>query len=145
MHRLFMLCLICIGLTACPSLPTQKPEVTLVNVTPQSATFFEQSFVVKLRIQNPNEKPFTADGIAFQLSLNGEKLGQGVSNSKIDVPAYGEGEVDVTVRTTLASWLKQFGSKGMRRGNMPYEISGHLNGLQGIGAIPFRKRGELKL
>ncbi len=145
MRHLFILLLLCAGLTGCPSLPVNKPEVTLVNVTPQSATLVEQTFMVTLRIQNPNDKPLQANGLAFQLSLNGEKLGQGVSNGSINVPAYGENTVDLSVHTTLAAWLKQFGSKGLRSGNMPYEISGQLNGLNGIGIIPFRKKGELKL
>lgn len=145
MRRLFSLLLLCVGLTACPSLPVNKPEVTLVNVTPQSATLVEQTFTVTLRIQNPNDKPLQANGLAFQLSLNGEKLGQGVSNGRISIPAYGESTIDLNVHTTLAAWFKQLGSKGLRSGSMPYEISGQLNGLNGIGVVPFRKKGELKL
>ncbi|MDN0074518.1 LEA type 2 family protein [Crenobacter sp. SG2303] len=132
--------------TGCASLSLQKPQVSVIDIEPQQATLLEQSFKLTLRLQNPNDRPLSADGIAFQIRLADSDFGNGVSNGPISVPAYGDTTVDVTLHTTLAAWLRQAGRflDGQHQ-SMPYEISGHLNGLNGWGTVPFKTQGELKL
>jgi LEA14-like dessication related protein len=132
--------------TGCASLIGQKPEVRVIDIQPQSATLLEQTSKLVLRIQNPNDKPLSADGLAFEIKLADQSFGNGVSAGPIAVPAYGDTTVDVTLHTTLAAWLRQAGSFiDGQHSTLPYEISGHLNGLNGWGTVPFRSHGELKL
>jgi LEA14-like dessication related protein len=133
-------------LTGCASLSMQKPQVNVIDIEPQQATLLEQTFKLTLRIQNPNDRPLSADGLAFQIRLGDSDFGNGVSNGPIAVPAYGDTTVDVTLHTTLAAWLRQAGRflDGQHQ-SLPYEISGKLNGLNGWGTVPFNTHGELKL
>lgn len=136
--------LLLFSLNACVTLPAHKPQISISNIVPVNATLLEQSFNVILRVQNPNDQPLKAKGVDFNVSLNGQFLGKGFSNTEIDIPAYGEKEITISMHTSLLTWLKQLNGKNWKKGEFDYEVEGHLN-PQGIGSLSFKKQGKIKL
>ncbi|WP_293762239.1 LEA type 2 family protein [uncultured Aquitalea sp.] len=135
-----------LGLAACAGLGLKKPDISLADIKPVSASLLEQSFDVTLRLQNPNNLPLSADGLQFDLLLAGNKLATGVSNQPIKVAALADTTFTVRVHTSLTGWLKQVGK--LMDGNtrqLDYQINGRLEGLNGFGSLPFTSKGEWKL
>ncbi|POZ62829.1 LEA type 2 family protein [Chromobacterium alticapitis] len=138
--------LLALLLAGCGSLGLKKPEVSLSNIEPGKSTLFEQNFTVTLRIVNPNAIPLQASGLEFDVMVAGEKLGSGVSDQAISIPANGEGLVPLQVHTSLAAWIRQLANwQQLPGGKMAYEIRGQLKNLNGLATLPFSSHGEWKL
>ncbi|MDF0605063.1 LEA type 2 family protein [Neisseriaceae bacterium TC5R-5] len=145
MRTLFTLLLLL--LTSCSSLGYEKPRVSVTDIQPGKANLFEQNFNISLRITNPNKLALNAKGLAFDLAVAGELMAHGQSQQAIVLPAQGEAVVTVSLRTSLISWLQQVG-KRMEQGGGPaleYQISGTLEGVNGLADVPFTSKGEWKL
>lgn len=138
--------LLALLLTACGSMGLKKPQVSLSNIEPGKSTLFEQNFTVTLRIANPNAIPLQASGMDFDLMVGGEKLGGGLSNQPISIPANGEGLVPLQVHTSLAAWIRQLANwQQLPRRKLGYEIKGQLKDLNGLATLPFSSHGEWQL
>lgn len=143
--RTLKLLLFTLLLAACASLSWQKPQVTIADIQPGKSTLFEQTFTLTLRVQNPNNRALSAQGLVFDVAIGGEKLATGVSSHTIEVAPLSEGLVNVELHTSTRRWLKQIGRLLERPDNtLDYEISGQLHGLNGLGTLPFSSKGEWK-
>lgn len=137
-----------LGLASCTAL-TSKPEsprVTLVGLKLISAELLEQRYQVNLRVMNPNAFELPVRGIDFRLDINGQAFADGVSNQAVDVPAYGENLIELTVSSNLFQVFRQFQSlQESRSPGFEYRISGSMaTGVYGQ-KLPFDYAGELKL
>ena len=83
------LCLILALLTGCTSLGLVEPEVTLVDLEFTDLTLFETSGVFTVRLANENPEPLVIEGGVYNLYLGGWKIGKGLSDQQIEVPALG--------------------------------------------------------
>lgn len=132
----------CAGIT--PGFET--PRVSLVALEPLDVQLFEQRYGLRLRIQNPNDTELRIKGLDYEVELNGETFGTGVSNAAATVPAYGEATLDLTMVSNLARVLNQF--EQLFRDDaqaLDYAIRGKLS-LDGLLlALPFSKEGSLTL
>ncbi|MBI3144219.1 MAG: LEA type 2 family protein, partial [Pseudogulbenkiania sp.] len=72
-------------LAACSTLSWQKPQVTIADIQPGKSTLFEQTFTLTLRVQNPNNRTLSAQGLVFDVAVAGEKLATGVSPQAIEI------------------------------------------------------------
>ena len=109
MHSFFLrictLSLLLVSLAACSSLAPkiETPRLAIVSVSMTSGDVFSQNFLVRLNVQNPNDRELPVKGIDYKLFLQGDSFAEGMSNAPFVVPALGEKEFDLTVRTNFVS------------------------------------------
>ena len=138
---------ILIFLSACASMVglSQKPEITLTGVDLLEWGLFQQRFVLRLRIQNPNDADMPISSLAFAVELDGKPFATGDSAQAVTVPGQGEAQLDVVVssdlRRLLGPWRESEKSGRQRIGSL---IHGRLT-LAGAGSIPFERRGDLPM
>ncbi len=149
MHRQTIFFFMVIALLAGCATLGQKPEpptVTLAGLKIVKADFFEQRFALDLRLQNPNDFALPIRGLSYDLLLNGQSFANGVSASKVDVPALGEAVIRVESVTNLFSLYRQLrslaesGEKGIN-----YQLKGNVSLVNKNIKLPFDKRGEISL
>src|SRR6188768_3971088 len=94
-------------LAACNALgpKIEVPQVTLVRVAMTSADIFNQQFMVRMHVENPNDRELPVRGIDYKLFLEGDSFAEGVSDKPFVVPALGETEFDMIVRTNFVSGI----------------------------------------
>lgn len=140
------LIILLLALGACASLFGQRDplRINLVGLEPAAGQGMEARFVVKLRVQNPNDQAIDYNGIALDLSVNGQPLASGVSDESGQVPRFGEKVITVPVSVSAFSAIRQaWGlSGGPPRQGMPYEINGKLAGGL-FGTVRFNDKGVL--
>jgi len=124
----------------------EAPDISLVNVSMTSADIFSQQFVVRLHVQNPNDRDLPVKGFEYELFLEGDSFAEGVSNKAFVIPANGETEFDLPVRTNFVSSLGRLVSRLQGRKQVQYVLEGKV--LTDIGLfsrIPFRQSGSVDL
>ena len=136
-----------LGLTAlggCAGLQLgmKKPEVAVVDIRPLDGTLLEQRFVLTLRVTNPNSVEIPIEGLTFRLDLNGQQFATGVSNKPVVIPRLGNGLVDVTATTGLASLMRQFRELAKGRDRADYRVRGRLV-TGNFGGFDFDETGEV--
>jgi len=135
-------------LAGCATLavPTEAPRITLVGLRPLDIQLLEQRYRVRLRIQNPNDAPLRIRGMDFKLVVNGKRFADGVSDTALDVPAYGEALLRVDVSSSLARLFEQLRGLGNARApRWDYVISGRV-AIEGAPLeLPFERKGKLDL
>jgi LEA14-like dessication related protein len=140
------------GLSACASLSGREPvKVNVVAVEPLTGQGLELRFMVKLRVQNPNDAPVEFDGIAIDLDVRGTEFASGVSDQRGTVPRFGELVLSVPVTVSASSVIKQalsfaLGGRDGNRGKLSYEMRGKLASPgAGFGGLRFASSGEMDL
>ena len=136
-----------LALAGCATIATRDAlRVSVVGVEPLRGEGLELRFVVKLRVQNPNETAVDFDGVALELELNGKNLASGVSAEKGSVPRFGEAVISVPVSVSAFAAVRQaIGlSDVAARGELPYVVSGKLAG-GAFGSVRFSDSGTLRL
>jgi len=139
-------CVCLLALAGCVTPKLEAPRLTLVNVSMTSADIFNQQFRVRLHVQNPNDRDLPVNGIDYELFLEGDSFAEGVSNQKFVIPALGETEFDLPVRTNFVSSLGRLVSRLQGRKQVQYVIEGKV--LTDIGIfskVPFRESGLVDL
>lgn len=137
-----------VTLGACSSLAPklQTPRLTVVNVAMTSGDIFSQSFLVHLNVQNPNDRELPIKGIDYKLFLQGDSFAEGVTTAPFVVPALGEKEFDLTVRTNFVSSLGRLLTRLNGKRTVDYVIEGKVMLESGmIRKIPFRESGSVDL
>jgi len=139
--------LLAAALGGCASLTQRDPvRVHLAGIEPLPGQGLELRFMVKLRVQNPNETPIDYDGVALELEVNRKLLASGVSDQKGSVPRFGEAVLAVPVTISAFAALRQ--ALGLAEGqgleDMPYVLSGKLAGGP-FGVLRFADEGTLSL
>ena len=105
-----MLLLISTLLFGCASFDLAKPDVTLVNLEFTDLTLFETSGVFTVRLANENPEPLTVSGGVYNLYLGGWKIGKGLSDHTIEVPALGTATDDVELHLSNLAMATQIRS-----------------------------------
>ena len=139
-----LLSVILFGLLACAAL-TQRPEapiVSLADIKFSKMGLLEQSFILTLRLKNPNDVNLPLRGLSYGLKLNGQEFAEGVSASQVTIAPYGEEMIDVDVVSNFFSIFKQL--KGLA-GEEPlkYSLSGKVGLVNKAFKLPFSREGEL--
>lgn len=145
--RWLALALLC-ATVGCSSLgpKIEAPRLMIVSVSMTSADMFSQQFLLRMSVQNPNDRELTVKGIDYQLFLEGDSFAEGVTNAGFVLPALGETEFDMTVRTNFVSSLGRLLSRLNGRDQVQYLIEGKVfTSLGMIRKIPFRESGTVKL
>lgn len=145
-HLLFTL--IALPLAGCTGLRLREPlHVSVAGLDPLQGEGMEARFILKLRVQNPNDTALDFDGVSVDLELAGKDFASGVSDQRGNVPRYGETIIAVPVTVPATAILKQlFGiaTSGKPPSKFDYRLRGRLGG-SGLGGAQFESEGELEL
>jgi LEA14-like dessication related protein len=138
--------LIAVGLSACAALAGREPvNVSVVGMEPMVSQGMEGRFLVKLRVQNPNDAPIDFDGVALELDVRGTRLATGVSDERGTVPRFGESVIAVPVSVPVSAVVRQaLGFATGDRTRADYRLRGRLAG-PGFGGVRFDSSGEITL
>ncbi len=143
-----VLLLVMLLLSGCAGLvPGESVRVSVADLEPLQGEGLEARFAVKLRIQNPNDRAVSFDGISVELELADKDFGSGVSDYSGTIPRFGETVVSVPMTVPFTAMVRQlFGlaAAGDNVGPVSYRLRGRLGGI-GLGGIRFDKRGEIDL
>jgi len=145
MKRL-LLCAVALFLSACSALrpDLQVPRLSLVSVAMTSADIFNQQFVVKVNVENPNDRELPITGIDYKLFLEGDSFAEGVSKKPFTVPAQGDIDFDLTVRTNFVSGAGRLLSRLNGREQVNYVVEGKvLTDISMLKKIPFQETGTV--
>jgi LEA14-like dessication related protein len=124
----------------------EVPQLTLVRVAMTSADIFNQQFMVRLHVENPNDLELPVRGIDYKLFLEGDSFAEGVSNKPFTVPAKGETEFDMIVRTNFVSGIGRLMSRLNGRDQVQYVFEGKvLTDMSMAKKIPFQESGTVSL
>jgi LEA14-like dessication related protein len=149
--RLSLLAFLSLILIACATLSNyERPRVYLTDLQFQEASMLAQTFLLRLRIDNPNDTALPINGIDVKLGLNGYSLAQGLSNQSLSVPRFGSADIEVRATTTLLSLVQQILSlQNQSQQQLSYEIAGRLHLARTLGfrrySFPFQEKGVLDL
>ena len=146
--RTFALAAVLAALSGCAGLGAkfEAPRLSVVNISMTSADMFSQQFVMRMHVQNPNDRELPIRGIDYQLFLAGDSFAEGVSNEPFTLPALGETEFDLPVRTNFVSSLGRLLSRLNGESKVSYLIEGEVFLESGMfRKIPFRHGGDVDL
>ncbi len=132
-------------LAGCSTLKLEAPKLDVVSVKVQGADIFSQRMVVRMRVQNPNDRELPIKSISYTIEVNNAEFAQGLSDTPFVVPAMGEAEFDVQVTTNLANALTQlFGHRGSD--TLDYHLRGEVALSSGfLRHVPFDEHGSVKV
>ena len=144
--RGFAVGLITVWLSACAALAGREPvNVSVVGMEPMASQGMEGRFLVKLRVQNPNDTPIDYDGVALELDVRGTRLATGVSDERGTVPRFGESVIAVPVSVPVSAVVRQaLGFATGDRTRADYRLRGRL-AAPGFGGVSFNSGGEFTL
>lgn len=139
-RRNLLLAVLILILTGCALWQREPLRVSVAGIEPLPGQGLEARFAVQLRIQNPNDKPLSFDGVSLDLDLAGKPFASGVSDQRGSVPRFGEIVIAVPVTVPALALVRQ--AIGLARGEplskIDYEVRGRLGGagFETLGDIP---------
>ena len=150
-RRRWLLALPALALAGCALSPlSDPPRVDLAGLDSLPGEGLELRFMLRLRVQNPNDAELAYDGVAVDLDLRGKRFASGVAPLRGQVPRYGEVVLNVPVTAggfaiarQMLDLLRQ-GQAGAGLGKVSYALRGKLGGV-GLGGARFESSGEVDL
>jgi LEA14-like dessication related protein len=144
--RLLLIASLVLLLSGCAGLWLREPvNVNVVGIEPLPGAGMEGRFLVKLRVQNPNDQPVEFDGIHLELDIRGSAFASGVSDQRGTVPRFGEAVVAVPVSVPVSALVRQaLGFAAGDRSRVDYRLRGRLAGPM-PGGVSFSATGEIAL
>jgi LEA14-like dessication related protein len=136
-----------LGLCACTLSKFNRPDVSVVSVDMLGGNILQQSFAVKLHVQNPNDRALPIKGLHVALHVDGQEIATGLSDHAFNVPAYGATDFDMTIKANMASILGKLAERmNQHADSIDYELSGGASiDLPLVPDVPFRQSGTFAL
>ena len=146
--KLSLLIAIALLAAGCAGLEPQftKPTMTLSSIKLAPSTSLSQQFILGFRVSNPNKSELNIDGLVYKLSLLGQPVVSGVGTNFPAIPAYGEGDIELTASVSLLSgW--QVVRKILAAPNQPieYKLQAELDIPWWMTPIDISESGEIVL
>lgn len=132
-------------LSGCALTRLQTPAITPETVELTDVALDQQQFLVRLHVENPNDRTLPIKSVSCNLQIEGVDVGKGESAEPFSVPAHGDAEFDMIVKTNLAASVPDLLRRLIAGGQLPrYQFSGWVNpDITLIPPIPFAKSGQL--
>lgn len=138
--------LICVSSCSTLRPELQAPRLALVSVAMTSADIFNQQFLVRVNVDNPNDRELPITGLDYKLFLEGDSFARGTLNRPFTVPANGHTDFDMTVRTNFVSGVGRLLSRLNGRTQVHYTVEGTLlTDIRFLKKIPFQETGSVDL
>lgn len=138
--------LVCVSSCSALRPDLQAPRLALISVAMTSADIFNQQFLVRVNIENPNDRELPITGLDYKLFLEGDGFAEGLLNKPFVVPANGETDFDMTVRTNFVSGVGRLLSRLNGRTQVNYTVEGKLlTDIRFLKKIPFQETGSVNL
>ena len=124
----------------------EPPRVKLANIRPESFNVLETVFDVQLRVFNTNETAIQIRGVESEIEINGKTFAFGVSESDVEIPAYGTALLPLRVYSSVFDIIKS--AAGLQNQK---QLSYHIKGKLRLGAstfprvLPFESEGKISL
>lgn len=125
--------------------PWIAPGVTLVGIRPAQMTAEQQTFIVSLNVNNPNDRTLPIKGVTYNLLVEGHEIANGAGSLDKQIAAFDEGVVDVEVNTTLMDLFRTAPTMALTGDRWSYKISGILKIADGYLPVPFRYSGKVEV
>jgi LEA14-like dessication related protein len=124
----------------------EKPVLTVVSIELAGGNFLQQNFLVKLNVQNPNDRAIPVTGLHVELHVEGEQIASGVSDHAFVVPAYGNSDFNMSIKANMALALMKLAGRKDATDSIAYELAGEATlDLPFIRTLPFRQSGSFSL
>jgi LEA14-like dessication related protein len=138
---------VALSLSACAVFHFQAPDVTPTAVELMDVALDQQRFRVALHVGNPNDRALPIKWVHCSLQVEGVEVGQGEINEPFNIPAHGETDVNMVVKTNIAKSVPDLLFRIASRGQLPsYRLSGTVNpDITLLPPIPFSKSGQIEL
>lgn len=134
----------CTGMT--PGYETPTVAVQSFRAVPSTSGAGLPSFEIGLHVTNPNLEPLKLAGVAYTISLNGQKVINGVGNELPVIDGYGEGTFTVTAGVNLLAGARLFRSlMSNSDGNFDYAFEAKLDPGALRRKIRVRDSGSISL
>lgn len=146
--RLALVFALLITASSCSALrpELEAPRLALVSVAMTSADIFNQQFLIRVNIENPNDRELPVTGLDYKLFLEGDGFAEGMLKRPFIVPANGETDFDITVRTNFVSGIGRLLSRLNGRTQVNYAVEGKLlTDIRFLKKIPFNETGSVNL
>lgn len=126
----------------------EPPRVSLANIKIEEVTGLETAFEIQMRVLNANDVVLNVKGIQADLDINGQPFATGVSNTPVEIPAYGSELVTVTLYSSVIKMFKSvYGLTESQE--LSYHLKGKIRVSAGSGmlpsTLPFRSQGQVTL
>jgi LEA14-like dessication related protein len=124
----------------------EAPRLAIVHVAMTSADIFNQQFRLRVNAQNPNKRELKIKGLDYTLFLEGDGFAEGMLNKPFTIPAEGETDFDMTVKTNFVSGIGRLLSRLNGRTQVNYTLQGKLlTDIRFLKKIPFEETGSVNL
>ena len=124
-----------------------RPEVSLREVRLLEMGLLSQRTQLVLHVKNPNPVPLPVRTVRYKIALAGLQVANGETDEAFTVPAKGETDVKLQVRTNVLQLATQAANMAANfNGRIDYEISGEVEpNIPMAGTFPFARKGEVML
>ena len=146
--RICMAATTLLALSACSMFAPKfsSPTLSVVSIGTVVADMFSQQFRVRVHVDNPNDRALPVKAIEYSLYLQEDRFAEGESSESFVVPARGETEFDMTVKTSFMSSIARLLSKLDPSGQVDYDLAGKVHvDLPFMKTIPFHQHGKVDL
>jgi LEA14-like dessication related protein len=137
------------ALPACSLMAPQfnRPNISVESIEMRGGNLLQQTFAVKLNVQNPNDRALPVKGLHVELNVGGEEVASGVSDRAFVVPAFGESQFDMTIKANMAlAVLKLANRMNQHADSVDYDLSGAASiDLPFLRDLPFHQAGSFPL
>lgn len=117
-------------------------DVSISELSLGQTSVLEQTWSLKLRIQNPNNYDIPADGMKYRIDVNGKPFARGVNNQSVMVPRLGEAMIRVQAISDLPTVIQQIGDlRRLSPTGIDYTLTGTL--YSGQWRYPFKYSGAI--
>ena len=125
----------------------ERPTVSVARIELTNGNLLQQTFRVKLNIQNPNDRALPVRGLHASLSVEGEHIAEGQNDRAFVVPAKGDVDFDVMITANMALALLKLANKmDQHADSIDYDVSGAASiDLPFLRDLPFHQTGSLSL
>lgn len=132
-----------LALGACATVP-DPVNVSVAGIDSLPGEGLELRMLVKLRVQNPNDKAVPFRGASVRMNVQQRTFATGVMNNPGTLPALGETVVEVPVTVSALNAIRQVMGllDGQPIDKIRYSLSGKLH-TGGLGGLRFGTDGEL--
>lgn len=121
----------------------KSPEISVSRVEIKDLRLDQQDIVVKLNVFNPNPVPIPIRGLTYKFDINEVEFANGFNETRIDVPASGDGDIDLVISGDIISFLLE--NRMINKDRVDYSLSGDIAVLSSSIRFPYSKTGVINV